>query len=254
MKLYKIWLWLLLSLSLAFCAPSQKKINQDNEKNPQYQYEKAVIAMKYGLTDEAIKYVNQALSLDPRHDKSYGLLGLIHLRKKEYAEAATAFEKSLAIRPDDTDTRNNLASACLGRGQKDKSLEEFQKSFALDNNAYAGYNLAKLYFEKNSLETALDYATKSTQKTKDPAPVYNLKGVILNQMGRYPEAVASFQAALIVNPADVNAGVNLGIAYINNKQLDKAREILEKTLPNIKDEALKNKVIEYLNLIKEAEK
>jgi ABC-type transporter lipoprotein component MlaA len=39
---------------LAFCATAQKKPKVDNEKDPQYQYEKAIIAMKYGLPDLVI--------------------------------------------------------------------------------------------------------------------------------------------------------------------------------------------------------
>ena len=45
--------------------------------------------------------------------------------------------------------------------------------------------------------------------------------------------------------------VNLGIAYINNKQPDKAREFLERALPLAKDEELKAKIEEYLKLIKD---
>jgi len=71
MKLGKILLLAALGLHFAFCASSQSKIARENENSPQYQYEKAVLAMKYDLIDEAIKYLNQALTLDPNHYQSY---------------------------------------------------------------------------------------------------------------------------------------------------------------------------------------
>jgi hypothetical protein len=47
--------------------------------------------------------------------------------------------------------------------------------------------------------------------------------------------------------------INLGIAYINIKEPAKARELLEKVLPKVQDEALKAKINEYLKLIKDIE-
>jgi hypothetical protein len=45
--------------------------------------------------------------------------------------------------------------------------------------------------------------------------------------------------------------INLGIAHINIKELVKAREIFEKVLPKVQDEALKARINEYLKLIKD---
>ena len=56
MKPAKFLLLLAISLCLTFCATVQTKKDQENEKDPQYQYEKAVIAMQYELMDEAIKH------------------------------------------------------------------------------------------------------------------------------------------------------------------------------------------------------
>jgi len=70
-------------------------------------------------------------------------------------------------------------------------------------------------------------------------------------MGRYPEAIQSFQNALRIAPNDTITSVNLAIAYINNKDFDLARKLLEKTLPLVQEQTLKDKIKEYLKLIKE---
>jgi tetratricopeptide (TPR) repeat protein len=248
----KIMLLFVLTMGLAFCATAQRKLSPDDEKNPQHQYDKAVIAMNYGLPEEALKYVDLALSLDPQHYPSLNLLGMLYLQKENYAQAAVALEKCLAVKPDFPDAHNNLGTAYLKMGFKDKAMAEFQNAFAGNGNALAAFNLAKLYLEKKELPAALDWIEKTIQKSPREAGAYNVKGVILNEMGRYPESVLSLETGLSRAPADVTININLGIAYMNNKQPDKAREIFEKILPSIKDEALRSKVAEYIKLIKDA--
>jgi len=238
--------------SLILCASSQKKPKVNPEKDPQYQYEKAVIAMKYGLPEQAIDYVNLALSLDPRHYRSWDLLGLIRLQAKDYRQAAEALEKCLEVKPDFIDAINRLGTCYYELGEKDKAEGEFQKSLAADGNAFASFNLAKLRLEGNKLQDALDYIDKSILKAANQAGAYNLKGVILNQMERYPEAITSFETALAITPNDVNVKINLGIAFMNARQYDKSLEVLEKALPDIKDQVLRNKVEEYIKALKEA--
>ena len=252
MNLLKTFILAAACFGLAFCAAVQKKSKVDNEKDPQYQYEKAVIAMEYGLPEQAVDYVNLALSLDPRHYQSLDLLGWIHFQAKDYLRAADAFEKCLEIKPDFIDAINRLGTTYYELGEKDKAEQKYQKSLAVDGNAFASFNLAKLRLEENKLPEALDYIDKSILKADRQAGAYNLKGDILNQMERYPEAITSFQRALALTPNDVNVNVNLGIALMNARQYDKSLEVLEKTLPGIKDPLLRNKVNEYIKALKEA--
>jgi tetratricopeptide (TPR) repeat protein len=244
---------IIFSLGVISCAASQKKIASDKEKSAQYQYEKAVIAMKYGLADQALDYANQALTLDPRHYLSLNLLGVIHLQKRNFVEAASALEKCLEIKTDYPDALNYLGAVYIESGRKEEAEALFQKSFALDGNAYAAYNLAKLGYEKKEMPSALSYVDQAIQKygSKPFAPAYNLKGVVLNQMERYTEAVSAFLSALALTPADPNIQINLGISYMNNKQYDKALETFEKALPLVQDSGLKEKIGEYIRALKE---
>jgi Flp pilus assembly protein TadD len=250
MKPAKFLLLLAISLCLTFCATVQTKKDQENEKDPQYQYEKAVIAMKYELLDEAIKYLNQAFALDPNHYESHNLLGLIHFKKQNFSQAASAYEKCLELRPDQPEVHNNLGFAYQELELLDKAEEEYKKAYSIDENFNASFSVAKIYFGQNKLELALDYVQKSIQKNSNSSAAYNLQGVILNKVGRLLEAIISFQSALKIAPNDIIIGINLGIAYINNREFDKARMLLEKILPLVKDQTLKDKINEYLKLIK----
>jgi len=244
---------LALTLAIAGCAITQKKAIKDPEKDPQNQYEKAVISMRYGLEDEALKYLSLALSLDPAHAPSLLLLGNAQFRKNNYGEAAAAYQKYLELRPNDAEAHTSLGLTYEKLGLADKTEVEYRTSLAIDGNANAAFGLAKLYYEQNKLEAAVELIQKAIQKDSKSAAYYNLQGVILNQMHRYADALPSFQTALQYAPDDVYVIINLGIAYINIKEPAKARELFEKVLLSVQDEALKAKINEYLNLIKEKE-
>ena len=242
---------LALTLAVAGCASTPNRAIKDPEKDPQNQYEKAVISMRYGLEDEALKYLNLALSLDPAHAPSLLLLGNAQFKKNNYGEAAAAFQKYLELRPNDAEAHVSLGLAYGQLGMADKTEGEYRASLALDGNANAAFGLAKLYYEQNKLEPALELIQKAIQKNSKSAAYYNLQGVILNQMHRYADALPTFQTALQYAPDDIYVIINLGIAYINIKEPAKARELFEKVLPSVQDETLKAKINEYLKMIKD---
>jgi Flp pilus assembly protein TadD len=239
------------SLILSFCAPTQKKPSRNPDQDPQYQYEKAIISARYGLEDEALKYLSEALALDSAHAPSLKLLGTVLFKKRNFQEAAAALERYLELQPNDSEAHTSLGITYEQLGQGAGAEAEYQKALAVDGHPEAGFGLAKLYYDQNKLEAGLEIIQGSIQKNPRSAPYYNLQGVILNQMGKYAEALISFQNALQYAPDDIYLIVNLGIAYINNKQPAKARDLLEKVLPSVQDEVLKAKINEYLKLIRD---
>ncbi|MDH5468651.1 MAG: tetratricopeptide repeat protein [Candidatus Aminicenantes bacterium] len=251
MKPGKFPLILILTVFLVSCASSQARIEKKRAKDLQDQYELALVAMKYSMPDEAIRYLNNALSLNPNHQPSYFLLGLAHSQKKNYKEAAAAFEKSLELKPDDVEARIRLGDVYRQMGLSERAGEEYKKAYALDESSVAGFNLALLSYEQDKLDQALEYVRKSIQKGNHSVDIYNLQGVILNKLCRYPEAIESFQSALKIDPNHAVASINLAVAHINNNELNKAREVLSRILPFVQDQQLKDKITEYLKKIKE---
>ena len=231
-------------------AGPQKKKKSSDEKNPQYQYEMGAIALRYGLTDEAVRYGQLAVSLDPDHLDGWKLLGLAYYTKGEFVLAADAYEKAAAIKPGDGEIQRNLGLALAEIGEAGRAEEALKKAFAADGNAETAFLLGKLYYGAGRYEEALEYALQSIRKDGKSPKAYNLKGVVLNQLGRHAEAAGSFQAGLVLAPEDIGLQVNLGIANINSNEPAKAKPILEAVLPKITDEVLRKRIVEYLGSIK----
>jgi Tfp pilus assembly protein PilF len=128
----KIMVLLALLAALAACSSTPAQIQAQREKDPQYQYEKAVVCMQYGIPDEAFKYLNQALALDPRHSLSHNLLGLAYMIKGNLAEAVKAFRACIAVAPATfSEVYNNLGTALQESNQIGDAEAAFKKAFEM---------------------------------------------------------------------------------------------------------------------------
>jgi tetratricopeptide (TPR) repeat protein len=254
MKTIKAFGTIAICLSLAFCASSGKKPAGEDKKNPEYYYDRAQVAMRYSLLDQASEYLNQAIALDPNHVPSLNLLGLVHILSKNYGEAASVLERCVALKPDLAEALSRLAQAYEGLGREDEAEAYFRKSLAADGNGFAAFSLARILTEAKKYPEALEFVDASIRKSDKEAGAYNLKGVILNQMGRYPEAIAILRTALALSPEDVNVRVNLGIALMNSHEYAQAREAFEKALALAKDPAIRMRLEGYLKILQDAGK
>ena len=63
MKSRKLLGVLVFCMFVISCASPQAKIEQNKAKDFQDEYERALVAMRYNLVDESIKYLKNALSL-----------------------------------------------------------------------------------------------------------------------------------------------------------------------------------------------
>jgi tetratricopeptide (TPR) repeat protein len=238
----------------AFAAAPQKKKAKKlpDEKNPQAQYERGVVALRYGLTDEAIRYGQLAVSLDAGHFDGWNLLGSAYYTKGEFARSAEAYEKAAAIKPAGAGVQRGLGLAYLELGDLEKAEAALKKALAAEDDAESAYQLGKLCYNGKRYEEALAYALSAIQKDGKSAKAYNLKGVTLNQLGRYREAAGSFQAGLVLVPDDVGLHINLGIAWLNGGEPAKAKAVFEAVLPKIEEDHLRKQVEDYIRSIKDA--
>lgn len=234
-------------------APQKKRSKAlPDEKNPQAQYERGVVALRYGLTDEAIRYGRLAVSLDADHFDGWNLLGSAYYTKGEYALSAEAYEKAAAIKPAAAGIQRGLGLAYVELKESEKAETALKKALAAEGDSESAYQLGKLCYNGKRYDEALAYALSAIQKDGKSAKAYNLKGVTLNQLGRYPEAAGSFQAGLVLAPEDIGLHINLGIAYLNSNEPAKAKAVFEAVLPKIEAGPLRTQVEEYLKSIKDA--
>lgn len=235
---------------LAFfgCASPAKRLALQKEKDPQYQFDKAALCLQYNMVDESFQYIDKALALNPRYTAALNLRGLALMIKGRTQEAIQALRSCLDIDPNFSEGWNNLATAYDQNGQKDQAVEAWKKAYALDQNYNAAFNLAKIAFENGQFDVSLDWIRKSIQKFPKSVLSYNLQGLIFDSLERYTEAVDSYQQAIKIAPTELNVQFNLAMTYYRKKDYVRCRELLEKILPQTKDD-LRLKVEEMLKRI-----
>lgn len=241
---------LLLAALTAACVSPQARLAAQQEKNPQYQYEKAVVCVQAGLHDEAIKYLNRTVLLDPNHYLAHNLFGLVYMVKRDFPKAEAALEKCVALKPDFSEAHNNLGTVFQELGQTAKAEAEFKRAFEIDQSYNASYNLAKINFERGDHEKALNYVRASLQKFDRSLLAWNLQGLILDTMQRTDEAIASYEQGLKRVPNEENVSFNLAVAYFRKGDKNQAKEILDRILKTTKSEELRGRARDLLDKLK----
>lgn len=249
----KISVIFILSFSLIFCASSQKRLQKQREKDPQYQYNVGLVYLQNDRYEEAMTYMNKALALSPNFSLALNALGIIHFIRGEFQEAQAYFEKCIKVNPEFTEARNYLGSVYQEMGYIDKAEVEFMTAIA--DETYSSrelpyYNLARLYLMKDKDEEALKLVNNALELNDRMVMAINLQGVLFERMGRLKDAIRSYENALVIAPGDINLSYNLAVAYFKNDQRAEAKTLFEKIYPDVQDEEIKSKIDEYLKVLK----
>ncbi|MFT3784029.1 MAG: tetratricopeptide repeat protein [Nibricoccus sp.] len=164
------------------------------------------------------------VSKRPDNHRAWISLGNYRLHKeKKPAEAASAFRRGLALKPNQPEGLNGLGQTMIKLGQPREGLELVAKSLALAPNNYsvqAGAGSA--YMDAGLYEEALPHLLKALESNPTSSNSnYNL-GNALMKLGRDAEAEQRFRLALEHNSDDLDILNNLGTLLRRNGRLEEA--------------------------------
>lgn len=133
-----------------------------------------------------------------------------HLRQQgRTKEAFMALAQAIARMPDDAAQHNNMGNLLKDMGLEELAIREYQLSTQLDpNQGDAWYCLGCLYMSFKSFDLGARKA----------------------EIIMYPQAIEAFQRAIEINPKDIDAHLNLGAAYGETGQIDKAEQQFHRVL------------------------
>ncbi len=147
-------------------------------------------------------------------------LGVAHLERHHYGEAAKEFEKVVAAVPSWAEGHVNLAIARLSL-HDDAAAAEFRKALEIaPRHPYAHYGLGLLYKQGGDSGKAFEEFQKVLEvDPEDPDTLYNL-GLLYAREGKHAEAIAALRKTLFLQPANVSARFRLASSLLSmgNKQ------------------------------------
>ena len=158
----------------------------------------ATAAQSAGNWDEAIAKFNELIGKVPTCGECYSSLGTAYAAKKSYAEAETAYKKSLEIK-ETAEAYNGLVRIYNDQKKFDLAAEAGGKAASLSSAPGGGGN---------------------------PEATYN-NGVVLFNAGKFAEAKTQFEAATKSDPSMALAHYYLGMASLNGGDLPGATTAFE---------------------------
>ncbi len=127
----------------------------------------------FGLNRRALPVFREVVRRSPRRHEAWSVLAFLHAQRGELSEAIPAFERALALQPNDPALAFNAGFTMQRAGRHGPAMEQFLRAIELDPK--------------------LDRAW------------YGL-GLSLAHDGRYEEAVARFREAARLQPFNPHAG------------------------------------------------
>jgi putative PEP-CTERM system TPR-repeat lipoprotein len=179
--------------------------------------------LRMGKTDVALSEVAALLkvSQDP---STLALAGEAHLASGDAAAAVRHYEQAKALAPKDTSVQTRLGLVRFAAGEPERAIGELEAASAGDAKDYqADLALIANYLRKREADRALA-AVQALERKQPEAPMtYNLKGAALVLKKDLPGARASFERALVLQPAYMPAVNNLARLDLRENDRDAAR-------------------------------
>ena len=141
------------------------------------------------------------------------------------------YQAYLALRPERVEARSNLGAA-LGRlGRYGDAIEQYKRALALDGrNQVIRFNLAVAYYKTARLVSASkELEAVVAAQPEDKNSVLLLADCNL-RMGEFKRVVELLTPVETAEPDNHGVAYMLGMALINDKQLDRGQERIERIL------------------------
>ncbi|MBB27506.1 MAG: hypothetical protein CME25_01210 [Gemmatimonadetes bacterium] len=188
-----------------------------------YHYIKTVIAFIRRDYPEVVDKARRALSQGPFDHQVFVMLGDGLLNLGNYNESRRVFEKGLRYHPNFSNTYSNLGLVHDRLEENEEALQYYKKAVAIaPAHHIAFYNLGTLYQRLEQFDEAIA-AYRLGFRNHHTQPYVNL-GVIYHQQGMLDSVISVSKQALFPGYESFEAYLNLGRAYTDRKEYDKAIE------------------------------
>ncbi len=160
-------------------------------------------------------------------------LGTSYLNEGSTEDAIRELERAKSLNPRDADIRHALGMAFFAKELFPKAEKELLAAIRLDPDlTEAKLNLAALYIAMERYEEALEYLQQvvADYRYRSPARAYNNMGYVYLQLGRYDQAEEALRQALRIAPRFCQAQYNLSLVYEAENRLEDARRHREEAV------------------------
>ncbi|MGH7978342.1 MAG: tetratricopeptide repeat protein [Limisphaerales bacterium] len=182
--------------------------------------------------DRALETAHEWLAQEPENSRAHLAAGQSLVNLERYHEAEPHLLASLKGKP-----RSGLAWHCLSIVQFHQKRfaaadESAQKAISLNpNNAFHWYHLAWMLYKQGDSRAALKYAEKARQLDPRNASILNLVALCSpKDRVNASRRLEQYHEALALNPENAEIHNNIGVHYLNFKDLAAAEASFRRAL------------------------
>jgi tetratricopeptide (TPR) repeat protein len=113
---------------------------------------------------EAIKFYNRVIKIDPTVVFTYYNLGIIFEQLRDIRQAEIYYKEAIKVKPLFIHSYNNLGIMSQNQGQKENAIKYFKRIIEIDPKYYSGYsNLGLVYASLGMYDEALNNYLKTLE-------------------------------------------------------------------------------------------
>jgi tetratricopeptide (TPR) repeat protein len=185
---------------------------------------KARFLLAEGKTDEALKQARAAVGLEPSSVQAHYLLGSIHRLRGDVDLAMVAFNDVLRLNPRVVAAQVELARLNLAAGRADAAVQLAEDAAREQpGDADVQLTLARSLLATGQSRRAEPIVRTLAARVPDSALVLSTLGMLQAQTRDSAGARQSFERALRLDPANMEAAVGLASLDLAEKRHDSAR-------------------------------
>ena len=182
-----------------------------------------IVASDYvmlGDFGDADKWFTQVVVSRPDDADTWYLLGRAKFSETNYRDAATSFQRALALRPRYVEAENNLGLSWKALGEVEKARTSFQSAIAWQgeppHDAQPFFNLGTLLAEQDESDKAIPLLKKAAEIAPNNPSIHEELGKAYLAKQDLAEAQKEFQAAIALAP-DVSS-LHYKLAQVYRKE------------------------------------
>lgn len=203
-----------------------KAIEMDENRKAIYQL---VYIDKEGV-DFAVAQLKVQMAKNPNTPYWFVFAGMIYEKQKQYRKAIAMYEKVKTLDADSWYDAE-ISDCYFEMGDFTNALRYMRIVLEADStDSYSMMKIADIYNEMDSVDLALEWATKGINLTPDQHSWYYRRGWYADKAGRWDEAIEDYNMAITINPQYAYALLCRAQLYHFQGKEELARKDFEKVI------------------------
>lgn len=200
-----------------------------NPSSAQAHVNRANVLKALNRVEDALASFDKALKIT-RDPATYYLRGTLLAETQRFEEAAEAFTKAISLKPDFSEAYSNLANCMVALERPGEALKSFDRALAIKPDADDYYNRGIALEKLGRFEEAINSYDKAIMAKPRFAEAYANRGKALKESGQFARALDSLNEAIAIDPNSADAFYNRGIVLNELDKFDAARLSYERAI------------------------